>query len=792
VIHAIFHFVLPNILKKSISLNTSIHASKTRSTTDNTVLLCCCALFFLITFCSHAVSQPQLDSLLQQYRLAEKIHSPLAESPKLLNDIARTLYMRSPDSAQRFAAQALTYATKTKDIVQQGYSHTVFGLIYLDNALYDKALEELLLALRLYERANDSLWCAKVYSNIGNVYGRQNQYDLALSSYKKAMEYYERVRNVKDFLSANTNIGFTYWKQGKYDLALEYHYRSLERAIEQKIPFSYTIAHINLGATYVSKKLYDSAEVHLEQARKLSMEQSNKRMLSITLYYLALAKFGRNVNTEARRLTQESLSLAEELRSREEILKCLKLLADIDFAEGRFREAILAERRYAALKDSLFNLDNTKTLASLQALYTTEKKDNEIKLLRRDAEVQTLERKSEAVLRNTLIFGLLAIALVAAVLANRYSLKKRSEERLQAKNQEITRQQEILEDQATEIELSNSQLHETNIKLLDANDELQSTYQEILRQQHILEQQAADIQENNTRLQESNIELQRLNTEKNEFLGIVAHDLKNPLGSIIVSVNNLQKYHSTLSSEQQFKLFERILEVGSRMKLIIEDILDVNAIESGQMNVHCDNINVSLIVTDVVEQYRAQAEKKFLSLRTEFDENMRAFADAGKVHEIMDNLVSNALKYSPPGKNVVVRIREGHSSLGIGREDSQPSLAIGHWSGDKSAHGTTTDEVHTPNDQWLMTNDQAPSNQALSNHLRIEVADEGPGISEDDMKRLFGKFTRLSARPTGGEHSTGLGLSIVKKMVEAMNGRVWCESELGKGATFIVELPTVF
>ena len=73
--------------------------------------------------------------------------------------------------------------------------------------------------------------------------------------------------------------------------------------------------------------------------------------------------------------------------------------------------------------------------------------------------------------------------------------------------------------------------------------------------------------------------------------------------------------------------------------------------------------------------------------------------------------------------------------------------------------------------------------------MRIKVQDEGEGISPKDIKKLFGKFARLSARPTGGEHSTGLGLSIVKKMVEAMNGKVWCESELGKGATFIVEFP---
>src|SRR5690606_24957799 len=75
--------------------------------------------------------------------------------------------------------------------------------------------------------------------------------------------------------------------------------------------------------------------------------------------------------------------------------------------------------------------------------------------------------------------------------------------------------------------------------------------------------------------------------------------------------------------------------------------------------------------------------------------------------------------------------------------------------------------------------------------VRVEIQDQGPGLSEADRQRLFQKFARLSAQPTGGEHSTGLGLSIVKKLVEAMNGRVWCESEQGRGATFIIEFPAV-
>ena len=92
----------------------------------------------------------------------------------------------------------------------------------------------------------------------------------------------------------------------------------------------------------------------------------------------------------------------------------------------------------------------------------------------------------------------------------------------------------------------------------------------------------------------------------------------------------------------------------------------------------------------------------------------------------------------------------------------------------------------------MKNRNKGTQSEAAGQHsVQIRIHDEGPGLSEEDMAKLFGKFARLSARPTAGEQSTGLGLSIVKKLVEAMNGKVWCESELGKGATFIVELPVV-
>jgi signal transduction histidine kinase len=118
-------------------------------------------------------------------------------------------------------------------------------------------------------------------------------------------------------------------------------------------------------------------------------------------------------------------------------------------------------------------------------------------------------------------------------------------------------------------------------------------------------------------------------------------------------------------------------------------------------------------------------------------EELYAHVDPDYTVQIFENLISNAIKFSPPEKIVKVKL--------------------------------------------VKSNGKA----------RAEIIDEGPGLTKDDMKKVFGKFQRLSARPTGGEHSTGLGLSIVKKYVEAMNGKVWCESEYGKGANFIVEFTRV-
>lgn len=232
-----------------------------------------------------------------------------------------------------------------------------------------------------------------------------------------------------------------------------------------------------------------------------------------------------------------------------------------------------------------------------------------------------------------------------------------------------------------------------------------------------------------------------LNEQKKEMIGIAAHDLKNPLGVIMGFSSFIISAKEKISKDKVVKYLDLILQSSEKMLGIIQSLLDVNRIESGGFNIQKERIHLSEIAANVVDTFSRMAEDKkirldFIPLNDPPDNDL-VKVDRRLLDQILDNLISNALKYSPHGSTVWVRVLASEISV------------------------------------------------------RCEVRDEGPGISEEDMQKMFRQFTRLSAEPTGGEHSSGLGLWIVKKFVGALDGAIWCESELGKGATFIVQFEKV-
>ena len=285
-------------------------------------------------------------------------------------------------------------------------------------------------------------------------------------------------------------------------------------------------------------------------------------------------------------------------------------------------------------------------------------------------------------------------------------------------------------------------VEERTVELQEQMDLLRSANEEIQRQVEIQTEQSAEIQLANTQLQEQNVRLHDLNQEKNEFLSIAAHDLKNPLSNIMMLTEMLRQPNMIQEEDKRVEAFELVISATRRMMTLIVNLLDINKIEQGNFSLSISSIDIASKARIMTDSCQTQAEKKNIRIECSAPAEAYIRADAVALSQIMDNLLSNALKYSPRGGFVRVRVEKS----------------------DTDGEGNSSAYI-------------------------FSVQDEGQGLTEEDKTKLFGKFARLSAQPTDGEHSTGLGLSIVKRMVDAMQGRVWCESEAGKGATFFVELP---
>lgn len=240
-------------------------------------------------------------------------------------------------------------------------------------------------------------------------------------------------------------------------------------------------------------------------------------------------------------------------------------------------------------------------------------------------------------------------------------------------------------------------------------------------------------------LSAANVHLRAMDEEKNAFLAMCSHDLKNPLGAILTLADFVRETPGVPAEARAHA--GDIRDSAEFMLALVVNLLNVSAIEAGLLPMNPETLDLRALTAQVVEIYRERAGQKRIDLHLqpdgtgENDAPALVVGDRSALTQVLDNLLSNAVKFSPLGGSVRV---------GVTRRDDT---------------------------------------------LRVSVADSGPGLSMTDQGKLFGKFARLSSRPTGGEHSTGLGLSIVKRLLEAMGGRAWCESELGRGATFLLELP---
>ncbi|MBI5178685.1 MAG: hybrid sensor histidine kinase/response regulator [Nitrospinae bacterium] len=236
-------------------------------------------------------------------------------------------------------------------------------------------------------------------------------------------------------------------------------------------------------------------------------------------------------------------------------------------------------------------------------------------------------------------------------------------------------------------------------------------------------------------LHDTNENLRNLMALKDDFLNIASHDIRSPLTSIIGFTATLLGGSTGPLTDIQKKHIGIIARAGKRQLKLVNDLLDIARIETGKDRLEMKEVVVDDLLNEMaeVQGYAAEAKNIRFSVNTACPAPLPM--DDAKILRVLNNLVSNAIKFTQPGGSVEVSCAQEGGMC------------------------------------------------------KVTVSDTGPGIKGEELPRLFGKFAKLSTKATAGEHGSGLGLSIAKHIVELHKGKIWAESEEGKGTRFMFTLP---
>ncbi|MBK7032993.1 MAG: hybrid sensor histidine kinase/response regulator [Ignavibacteria bacterium] len=267
------------------------------------------------------------------------------------------------------------------------------------------------------------------------------------------------------------------------------------------------------------------------------------------------------------------------------------------------------------------------------------------------------------------------------------------------------------------------------------NEELEQTVAERTSE---LKRKSDDLESSNRSVIEQNHQITRLNAEKAELLALAGEDLQRPLKEILYAASHAIERDKKLSIDDAIASFITVRSAGTRIQAVLENLLLLNTIEKSGVAVFPTHLDPAMIVQTVVMGHSHRAKEKGITINFERVGGFgMAHSDPAGIQTIVDHLLSNALKFSPKGATVSISV------------------------------------------------------EAKDGAAKIRVADQGPGFTDADRANLFTKFATHSAKPTDGELTTGLGLSIVKNYVTALQGTITLEPPTGNGAVFVVELPTM-
>ncbi len=591
----------------------------------------------------------------------------------------------SIDSANIFLDSAEELATKinyTRGLAEAAKAH---GFIYSMEGNYAPALRELSKAQTMFRQLNDTFKLAKTYMLLGNIYVATKNYNEALRYYNNAGNSFQELKEYKELAGVHNNIGVIYWQGGQLDSASIYFNKSLIIYLELNDKESLATSYTNIGVVYVEKDDYEKAIEYYTKSN-LIITQLNQTYgeainnLNISDAYLQMGRYNL-----AEKYIYKAVKIAEKEGYKSLLPDQYYTIGEIEEGKGDYKKALDWFRKSEKIEDSLFN---TETNSAILEIQTEQLKEIQQREIERISEINKSSLKAEQ-LKNTLLLVISCFGLILLLVATTYFYKR------------------------------------ANVAKQVNNQNLQ-----ILNQKSKIYQQAKSIADKNGALLDKNAKLEELNEEKNYIMNVVAHDLKSPLNQIQGLAEVIRLEEGSLTSTQK-ECLTNIFSSSERLSQMINRILNTRSIDAENADFQAANVKLVPILHRIIANFQPLADQKDIEVLIDgLTEKPVVKGDKHHIQQVIENILSNAIKFSPPSKKVKVNLK---------LEEKRVVLAF---------------------------------------------KDQGPGLTKEDHKKLFVEYANLSAKPTGDETSTGLGLSIVKKYIDLMGGEIWCESEVGKGTTF--------
>jgi signal transduction histidine kinase/uncharacterized protein HemY len=631
------------------------------------------------------------DSALFYYQKAleirQKINNPALEA-NTLNDIGNVYWdNQNWEKAIEFYFRSIKIRYETGNKAEIANSYQNLGLLYSNLGSYEKAKEYYELALAIYNENNDQRKLASLLISLGNIEKDNQHFEEALTDYKRALAYRKNIGEKKDIAASLNNLGVIYGELSQPAQAISNFNEALKIRKEMNDVNGEIVTYNDMGNFYEKSGNTGKTKASFEEAYQLAVKTHNNYYISLCARKIAEQLISSNQLDKVLGLLTIAHDSVQELNNPELHKRAHYAMYEYYLKVKDYEKALENYQTYNDIDDSQQKAQTTQKILSINQNLELEKKNNEIrnfedevKLLRQNQDIQELQLTKQKYLLVFLFIAVIFAGITIALFYSRYKIKKKHNK--------------------------------------------------------MLEQQYTIIEEANERLKRNEADLVKVNATKDRFFMVIAHDIKNPLSSLLNLSQLIIEKFETLKSEDLQSFNKMVHESANNLYNLLENLLTWARSNTNRLRFNPLPMKLLPVVHNIVLLNKLSASNKNIELKDEVPEDIEVYADLQMLTLIIRNLISNALKFTPEGGSVTIKAVDKYSMI------------------------------------------------------EISVIDTGLGISTNNAEKLFKIETHFTTQGTGNESGTGLGLILVKEFVEKNKGKISFSSEPGKGSIFTFTLPT--